>query len=126
MSKIIQAVNLMISNSENITTIMPVPNSRDEYYFAYRGKKAESVWSIKKYVDGYDVAQYCLKIYPEVHDLDMLAATITSEDLPVVTYTTDELKTREARESFSDLYRLINEKHYSVDETLDDIIEGGL
>lgn len=118
MSKIIQAVNVMISNPHNIGTI--IPTSRDEYFFTYKGKQAESKWSVRAFED-----EYFLHFYPGDQGLEALAIIDDWTNVPIVTYATQELKTREARESFSELYRVVKQKLYNVDAALEDIIEAG-
>lgn len=101
MSKIVTAVNTMISNSDKISEIRPKDN---EYFFLYKGKYK---WSIS-----YDKQNdlYNLYYYP---------GDITFEELSqmedwthysnYIAYNTKEIGTREARDTFSELYRAVRE-----------------
>jgi hypothetical protein len=113
MSKIVQAVNAMISNQEKISQVM---EGDDEYFFVYRDMYK---WSIKKTND--DVILY---FYPEDYDIESLAALSPSSwnSIRMVIYKASEIGTKEAISSFLDLLTIIKEKQYGVDSVLDDII----
>lgn len=114
MSKIVLAVNSMISNAEKISDI-----NRDltesEYLFKYDNKY---VWGISE-----NKEKYSLYFYPETKEVNELKSVIDWDEVPLVIYTTEDLKTREALESFRDLYLIIKQKQYDVDRVLDDIID---
>ncbi len=119
MSKIVQAINAMISNSEKIGNICESPfgNSYDEYFFEYNGKY---VWSILHNSDG----DYTLYFYPKANDayhISRVPYEVLKEH-PMVSYGSEELSSKEARESVRDLYVVVKEKLYDVDAALDDII----
>jgi len=118
MSKIIQAINIMITNSEKISKAIPGQNS-DEIFFLYDQKHK---WSIAKGEDD----NYHLHYYSDQQPLENIASypgddwgTFTQ----FVTYSTNDLKTREAYESMAELYRVVKEKAYGIDKALDDIIK---
>lgn len=114
MSKVVQAVNAMISNPDHITNVMR--NGR-ELFFLYKGKYK---WSIIKS----DEDKYHLYFYPGDEDLERLAYYDGNdwEGTPMVTYSDEDIGTKEAKASFSELYTLIKERVYGVNEVLDDII----
>ena len=113
MSKIVVAANAIINNPEDITNVR---KSGNEYYFLYKGKYK---WSISE-SDG----EYYVHYYPDESTIDELVSTSDWQSINFVTYSTKDLKTREAYETFSELYLLIKEKLYGVDKVLDDIIGG--
>lgn len=115
MSKIVRAVNSMILNPSKISNVSVVD---EEYFFMYDGKYK---WSIKHYV-----SDYLLYFFPEDETIDNLVKYIESKpsEYPdYVFYNSDDLKTREAAESFGELYLIVKEKLYGLDKILDDIIE---
>jgi hypothetical protein len=117
MSKIVRAVNVMISNSNGITTVI---SKQGEYFFLYDDKYK---WSIR-----YNVAEdaYYLYYYPGEQSLQALASFEEWQTFDeFVTYSTKDLKTKEAYDSFSELYTLVKEKRYGIDAALDDIIGSG-
>ena len=113
--KIVQAVNSMIANKAKITNVI---QGRDgEFYFLFGKHK----WSA-----GLDTSGHYIRYYPGDLAIEVIANYIAqpwNESPPVsVTYSTDEIKGREAAQSFSELYRIVQEKLYDVDTVLDDII----
>lgn len=114
MSKIVLAINSMISNEEKISDI-----HRDlmdsEILFKYTNKY---VWGISK-----NEENYSLYFYPESKDVNELKGVVDWSNVPMVVYKTEDLKTREALESFKELYLIVQGKLHNVDRVLDDIIE---
>lgn len=111
--KIVQVMNAMISNPEKISNVL---QNDGEYYFLYDKKHK---WSIKSLGDN-----YTLFFYPtNTLSIEQLA---TNDDWvnfsEVVSYTSQEIKTREATESFSELYQIVSEKLYGLDDIFDEII----
>lgn len=118
MSKIVQAINVMVSNSQKITDVVKGANDT-ECFFKYDKKH---LWSILKQ----DESHYYMAYYPGNQNIENLAS-ISDEEwemLPIdcVTYTSRELGTKEARESMAELFSIVNEKVHGMDEVLDDII----
>jgi len=112
MSKIVQAVNAMISNSKFITE---VTRGNDEIFFLYKRKYR---WSMARRDD-----EHVLWFYPGDESVRSLASRDGNwDDVEMVVYKDSEIGTREARASFTELYSLLTEKVYGVDEVLDDII----
>lgn len=111
--KIIQVINTMISNSEKISNVL---KNDSEYFFLYNKKHK---WSIKQNSDG-----YLLFFYPtESYNIEQLANLVEWNNFnEIVTYKSDEIKTREATESFSELYQIVSEKLYGIDDIFDEII----
>jgi hypothetical protein len=119
MSKIVQAINAMISNSEKISDIYesPYDYASDEYFFVYNRKY---VWSISKN----DSGAHTLYFYPKARSSQEMAQ-VHYEELsqhPMIAYGSEKLSSKEARESIGDLYTIVKEKLYNVDAALDDII----
>jgi hypothetical protein len=117
MSKIVQAVNAMIANPKLITKVIKGEN---ELFFLYKDKYK---WSMDKREQA-----YFLWFYPGDQTLESLAsfeAWDWSDGFPMVMYQDVEIGTKEAKASFSELYRLLKERVYGVNEVLDDIISDG-
>ncbi len=111
MSRIVVAVNSMITNAQKLSNIK---RKDSEYYFLYDNKYK---WSISESDE-----KYHLFFYPGDQTIDELVKTTSWSSVTFVSYSSDELKTREALESFRELYLIIKEKLYGVDKALDDII----
>jgi hypothetical protein len=117
MSKIVQAVNAMISNPDNITKVL---KGNDEYFFSYKDKYS---WSMSRRED-----EHVLWFYPNITHIEELASYEGHEweDVNMVTYKDSEIGTREARASFAELFTLLKEKVFGVNKVLDDIISDAL
>ncbi|RST45550.1 hypothetical protein [Variovorax sp. DXTD-1] len=115
MSKIVQAVNSMIANRSNISLVQK--GAGGELFFVYKGKY---VWSMTKNSDG-----VILWYYPNVSSPENLVYFEGGdwEDVAMVTYKDWEIGTREAKSTFSELYMVVSERLYGVDQMLDDIID---
>lgn len=117
MSKIIEAVNVMASNKDNIDTVLQ-GEFEPEIFFRYAKKHK---WSIIKN----DSGEYYLHYYPGKTSLEELASWPTEawhEFNGMVSYNSKSLGTKEARESLGELYTLVKEKVYGMDDVLEDII----
>jgi hypothetical protein len=115
MSKIVQAANVMITRKNLITNVSQGDN---EIFFTYNDKYN---WSVSRR-DG-DVA---LWYYPKSDSLDDLVSRSYAqawEEVPMIHYKVSDLGTREAAETFGELYRTVKEKMFGVDDVLDDIIK---
>ncbi|MBJ9741486.1 hypothetical protein I5523_17785 [Acinetobacter oleivorans] len=114
MTKIVQAVNAMISNPDKIKSVIP---NGQEFFFIYKDRYK---WSIIKN----DQNDYLLFYYAENISLDEIANISNNnwQQLQFVKYSASEIKTREATESFSELYTIVSEKAYGIDEMFKDII----
>lgn len=119
MSKIVQAVNSMIANDSLISNVQ---QSQGEIFFLYKGLYK---WSMVKRNDGHH-----LWYYPGLEDLNHLAAMTNDgwgfADIPMVHYHDAEIGTKEAKASFAELYTLLSEKVYGIDDVLKDIIGDGI
>jgi hypothetical protein len=116
--KIVSAINAMLSNSSQITNV--IAGEDGELFFLYGGKYK---WSIKNYGSD-DIG---LWFYPGNQDLEDLASYDNYNwdgFNEMVLYSTKELGTREAIESFKELYRTVKERRFGVDKALDEIIGG--
>jgi len=115
MSKIVQAVNSMISNPELISKVV---EAGTEIFFLYKNKYK---WSMRRRDDS-----HYLWFYPGNESLETLAAYSElgwEEETPtMVVYHDAKIGTKEARASFAELYTLLKEKLYGIDEVLNDII----
>ena len=113
MHKIVAAVNSMIGNPKLISHAL---KNKEELFFLY---DEQFKWSIAKDKN----EDYYLHFYPGSQTLEQLASTeIWSEHSDYVTYSTKEIKTREVRESFAELYQTVQTKLYGIDAVLDYII----
>lgn len=114
MSKIVLAINSMISNEEKISDIhKDLMDSEILFKYSYK-----YVWGISK-----NEEDYSLYFYPESKDVNELKGVVDWSNVPMVVYKTEDLKTREALESFRELYLIVQGKLHNVDRVLDDIIE---
>jgi hypothetical protein len=120
MSKIITAINAMISNPDLITESTQ-GEMDSEIFFKYDGKH---LWSIIKSNN-----KYTLHYYPGRNDLLNLASIPQEywpqEDIKSVYYSSDILGTKEAVDSLKELQSIVQEKAYGMDDVLDDIISKG-
>jgi hypothetical protein len=112
MSKIVTAINVMITNSDKITNVC---KNGEEIFFLYRNKY---IWSIRA------SKEYYLYYYPEKYEIAYLSNLGEEqwENIDMVIYTTKDLNTREAVDSFKELYEVVLAKILGIDEVLDDII----
>lgn len=113
MSKIVQAVNAMISNPGNITKVI---QGERELFFLYRDKYK---WSMRE-----DEKGYVLLFYPGNERLETLASYVGPEweGTNMLQYSSEEIGTKEAKASFAELYALLKESVFGVNKVLDDII----
>lgn len=118
MSKIVTAINVMVSNPDRIKNVIK-GYSDSECFFVYDDKHP---WSIIKHNDG----GYYMAYYPGNQDISKLAQIPDEHwheaNVNCVTYTSKDLGTKEAKESMAELYNIVNEKVYGMDDVLDDII----
>jgi hypothetical protein len=116
MSKIVEVANAMISNKGKISH---VKSDGDTYFFLYDEKYT---WSISyEEVDN----NYYLRFYPGDRSIDAIiksSAFQFDKDTKAITYSTRDLGTREAYNTFRDLYIIVKEKLFEVDKVFDDII----
>jgi len=114
MSKIVQAVNAMISNPSNITNVL---HNDGEYFFLYKKKYK---WSTRQSETGIN-----LFFYPTNLSLETLCR-FDSDDWQgfseMIVYRDSDIGTKEAKSSFQELYTVVKEKVFGIDEMLNDII----
>lgn len=116
MSKIIQAVNSIISNANLIEKVSY--GYSNEIFFVYKNKYK---WSIKHQDD----SNYSLWFYKSDLSIDVISH-LENEDwdqIAMIHYSTKDLATKEAIASFEELYCIVKEKVFGMDEVLDDIIK---
>ena len=117
MSKIVQAVNAMLTNKNQIT---PVIEKWNQFFFLYKDKY---IWSIR-YEE--EEGEYTLSFYPEKQSIEEIVSTsgpLWQYSTQFIAYKGSDIGTHEAIASFRDLYLLIKEKVFGVDKVLDDIIK---
>lgn len=122
-SKIIIAVNSMISNEQNISRVERSGKlAANGYAFSYN----EYVWLIFRYEDAHGIQEHILHYFPEMDSDDIQSIVDMDEDdwdsTKRVTYRTSEIDTTEARATFSELFVMLSEKAYGIDDVLNDII----
>jgi hypothetical protein len=120
MSKIVRAVNTMITNQEKISNII---KKKKNYYFLYddRYKWSIEYWEYKNI--------YYLRFFSGEQPLESIASMIDVEWATfdeMIVYSTEELGTKEAYDTFKDLYMILQERSLGVDKILDDIIKGDI
>ena len=107
----------MISNPKKISKVIPF---NDEFFFFYNNKHK---WSVDKKRGG-EGEEYFLNYYHGNETLEELASdNVDWNHIKFITYSSRELKTREAYESMRELYLIIKEKSLGMAEVLDDIID---
>lgn len=118
MSRIIKAINAMILNVDKINKVISLD---DKYFFEYDNKYK---WSIFRDHDG----TYHLNYYPEKEQdiQDVVKLVNSKESINYVSYNTRGVASREAIDSFNNLYNIVKEKLLGMDEVLDDIINDGI
>lgn len=122
MSKILQVVNTMLNNPSKITNVQ---KKQDVILFNYLH---DQLWGIFKQ----DNDHLILSIYPQ-KDLPITVKDLVNmDDLdwkltpPIsIAYSSESLKEREALESLTELYKVIIEKLYGIDDIFDEIIQDG-
>ena len=120
MSKIVTAINVMVSNPDRITDVVK-GRHETECFFKYENKHH---WSILETNDKH----FFLSYYPDQPNLRDLA-NIPDEEWEefaprAVTYNTKVLAVKEAVDSFRELFLIVNEKNYGMDDVLNEIISG--
>lgn len=118
MSKIVQAINAMISNPNLINNIH---RSGKEYFFLYKNKYR---WSIS--CETLEDDDYLLFFYPGNLPIENLSRLEPDEwdNIPLIRYQSSDIGTKEAKSSMAELYNILKERIYGIDEALDDIISG--
>tara|TARA_Y100000034_G_scaffold135013_1_gene205318 strand:+ start:3390 stop:3740 length:351 start_codon:yes stop_codon:yes gene_type:complete len=114
MAKIVQVANAMISNKEKIENVL---RNEKEYFFLYNNKHK---WSITISEE----EEYFLHFYPtDVMSIEELAVFQDWNNFnQFVTYSTKDIKTQEATETFRELYQIVSDKVYGLDDIFDEII----
>jgi len=115
MSKVIQAVNAMLSKTELISNVI---KSGNEYFFLYKNKYK---WSISH--DEND-DQYFLYFYPGPETFNELVSISGRSwgEVDKIVYPSRDLGGKEAHDTLKELYTNVKEMLYGVDKVLDDII----
>jgi hypothetical protein len=115
--KIVTAVNAMISAPHLISSVVTGPDT--ELFFKYAEKHK---WSIAKF----GTEDIVLYYYPGSQELQHLAGW-RDDDWhgfgEMVRYSAKELGGKEVKDTFFELYRIVQERLFGVDSALDDIID---
>lgn len=121
MSRIVTAINVMVSNPDLITSVIKGAHET-ECFFKYDLKHK---WSILVNSSG----DFHMSYYPGDQDIEYLASIpdddwgdIVSNYVP---YSSKKLGTEEAKQSMSELLTIVKEKAYGIDDVLNDIINSG-
>jgi hypothetical protein len=117
MSKIVQAINTMISNSDKIHEVFRVDNEggNKEIYFLYN----QYQWSM---LFDQEDSQYYLYYYKQPLGPSQVRGGVDWKEVDFILYKSSDFVGREAAASFRDLYLLISEKVLGIDKVLDDIL----
>lgn len=112
--KIVQVLNTIISQKEKISNVI---RDDDTFYFFYDTKYK---WSVSLFNNN-----YLVRFYPkdDVELSEIPNQLIWENYKDFVTYSSDELKTREAHETFAELYQVVANKLYGIDDIFDSIID---
>ena len=82
-----------------------------------------SIWSIFEYCEPDNESGYSLVLYPRTKSISQLESSDNPRfNTPHIIYCSGDLKTQEALESFHELYNILKEKVYGVDDILNKII----
>ncbi|WP_226503502.1 hypothetical protein [Pseudomonas sp. MWU16-30317] len=117
MSKIVEAINVMVSNQDKIDTALQGEYA-SEIFFSYQNKHK---WSIVRS----DADDFYLHYYPIRTSLAELAEwpdEAWHNFGGMVSYNSKDLGTKEAKESLRELYTVVKEKVFGMDDVLSDII----
>ena len=117
MSKLIQAINVMVANEAKIDRVSSGYENSDEIFFVYDKKH---VWSTLK--QGNQIEMW---YYPEMSSEYEKLLSFKGhewEGINIVPYSDEEFAPREARESVQELCRVIAEKRYGMDGIFADIL----
>jgi hypothetical protein len=118
MSKIVSAANAMISNDHKIGSVSP---NGSEYFFLYDNKHK---WSIRH--DAGTTENTVLFFYPSDDISIEQLASFGQDDWQyynkMVSYSAKEIGTIEAEQTFKELFSIVKEKAFGVDDVLDQII----
>ncbi|CAM3164487.1 hypothetical protein [Pseudomonas plecoglossicida] len=118
MSKIIEAINVMISNHANIDQVYQGTYA-GEVFFRYANKYK---WSILKN----DSGDYYLSYYSGRYELKDMASwpdEVWHDFNDMVSYNSKDLGTKEAKDSLRELHTLVKGKVFGMDSVLDEIIK---
>lgn len=116
MSKIVQAMNVMIAHPELIEDARKGKNG--ELFFRYKKKY---IWGMIRHED-----LHRLFYYPDQQDIKLLASFDSDDwenaEIEMVIYKESDIRTREAKDTFAALFTLLNEKIFGINDVLDDIL----
>src|ERR1051326_1453329 len=115
MEKIIQVINKMISEKSKIDKVIKTKN---EIFFVYDNKYK---WSM---ADNQDNGHLYLHFYAKSDlTIEQLSKTVDWTSIQFATYSTEIFKAKEDKESFWELYNIINDKILGVNDLFDEILK---
>jgi hypothetical protein len=112
---IILVINTMIQNSDKIGNVFVTPGNPNEFFFVYNLKH---VWSILLTGVKDDFLLFYYKGSRPIKEL----AEDTNRFNNSINYSALDYKTKEAIESFRDLFLLVKSKTYGMDWVFKDIL----
>lgn len=106
----------MITNSKRIGNVIKSSQSTNEYFFTYKGSYK---WSIMEspMANG-EILLYYYPMNLNLHEISMLL----EPEIEFITYKSGEFKSKEADESFRELFSIVKSKYLGMDKVLDDIL----
>ncbi|MRX70289.1 hypothetical protein SAMN06265349_101709 [Flavobacterium resistens] len=121
--KIVLVLNTIIAQREKISNVIPEEN---EFYFLYDNKYK---WSIKKILGDWD-DEFIVDFFPDAKNeiipdtIDQIASNRKwGIKVNYARYSTKEIGTKEAYETFKDLYDILFNVVYGIDDIFNDIID---
>jgi len=121
-AKLVRALNTMIENLDKITEVRKAGST---YVFRYLGKQTWAIQEMRISPFSGVSPEYRAFYFPGDETPQQAADGLAADDqqLERVSFSTSEIKTTEARETFSDLYRRLGMKEFNIDKVLDEIIQ---
>lgn len=117
MSKIVTAANAMIANPKKISPVL-LGRNESEIFFTYDGKYN---WSMTNSGEKFSLFFYPIGSTYSLQDLSNIDDS-DWESVSLIRYSSTDIGTEEAKQTFAELYTLLKEKVYGVNDALDDII----
>lgn len=114
--KILHVLNVMIANSSKISDVVRLEN---EIFFCYDQKYK---WAIEKVEDE---ERYYVHFYlaDEYSFQEFISVVESGRSVEYREYSTDELTSDEALQAFSEIYQIVLDKLFGLDEVFTAIIE---
>jgi len=121
MNQVIEVINTIIENKINISNVI---NDNGMIFFLY---KEIHIFSLHSKSDT-DLDAFYFNVYPakefDINRILYLKHNVGLNEVPMVSFDSDDFKTQEALETFRDLYLVLKSKLYDVDKVFADILKG--